>query len=159
MKWSNRLSDVLLVGAAVCFIVAAAATVLDVVLRAVAGAMVPNVVEFMTLMIGLGALFSIPICYWRDTHVAARLLSEFHPERFARPLGIMGSLFSAVFALLLTWLMGRYAWQRWGSAQTTSGMELPVDWLYVIVAVAFAASAFAAVARVVTLVAGGRRHV
>lgn len=159
MKWLNRLPDVFLIGAAVCFITAAGATVTDVVLRAVAGSTVPNVIEFMTLMVGLGALFSIPICYWRDTHVTARLLSEFRPEKFAQPLGLMGSLFSAVFAILLAWLMGRYAMQRWGRAQTTSGMEIPVDLLYVVVTIAFSAAAIAAVARLIVLLKRGVHHV
>lgn len=98
-------AEYLLAGAAAFFLLGAAVTVADVVLRATMGLNVPAVIEVTTFSIGLGALLSIPTCYLRRTHVTAKLLSELKPGLFARPLGQLGAVVSVLFTAVLAWVM------------------------------------------------------
>lgn len=148
------LSRLLLLFAAVSFLAGAATTVLDVVLRGVAAGNLPGAIELTTLSIGLGALLSIPVCYRKNTHVAAHLLSEFNPITFRRPLRLLGTVFSLIFAGTLATIMALYAVEKWGGLETTSDMQLPLDILLTIAALAFVAALVAAVARLADVLRG-----
>lgn len=148
------LSRALLLFAAASFLAGATATVLDVVLRATTGGNLSGVIELTTLSIGFGALLSIPVCYWQDTHVSARLLSELNPTLFARPLRLFGSLFSLLLAALLAVIMTLYAIGKWGGSETSPDMQLPMDLLLAITALAFVAALVTAGARVIAILRG-----
>ena len=148
------LSRALLLFAAASFLVGAAATVLDVVLRATTGGNLSGVIELTTLSIGFGSLLSIPVCYHQNTHVSARLLSELKPALFARPLGFVGALFSLLLATLLAAIMTLYAIGKWGGPETSPDMQLPMDMLLAITALAFVAALVAAGARIIAILRG-----
>lgn len=140
------LTAVVLATGCFCFLFGAAITVTDVLARGLFGRNVPAAIEATTFAIGLGALVAMPICYLRGEHVTARLLSELAPNRLARPLGLLGAVFSAVFAAVVAWLMGSYAVGKWGSPETSPDTGLPMWLLVSVVAVALAAAFLAAFA-------------
>lgn len=148
------LSRALLLFAAASFLVGATATVFDVILRATTGGNLSGVIELTTLSIGFGALLSIPVCYRQDTHVSAQLLSELKPALFARPLGLFGALFSLIFAALLAAIMTVYAIGKWGGPETSPDMQLPVDLLLAVTALALVAALVAAAARIIAIFRG-----
>ncbi|MFT5272753.1 MAG: TRAP-type C4-dicarboxylate transport system permease small subunit [bacterium] len=153
LKYS-MLSRTLLLFAAASFLVGAMATVFDVVLRATTGGNLSGVIELTTLSIGFGALLSIPVCYHQNTHVSARLLSELNPTLFARPLGFFGALFSLLFAALLAVIMTLYAINKWGGPETSPDMQLPMDMLLAITALAFVAALVAVGGRIIVILRG-----
>jgi TRAP-type C4-dicarboxylate transport system permease small subunit len=153
LKYS-MLSQALLLIAAASFLLGAAATVFDVVLRATTGGNLSGVIELTTLSIGFGALLSIPVCYQQNTHVAARLLSELKPNLFERPLGFFGALFSLLLAALLAVIMTLYAISKWGGPETSPDMQLPMDMLLAITALAFVVALVAAVGRIIAILRG-----
>lgn len=154
----GAMSQASLLLAAACFLLGTGATVIDVLLRAFLDRNLPGVIEFTTLVIGLGALLSIPVCYLRDTHVTARLLSEMKPALFRRPLSILGAAFSLVFSLVLALTMALGAAEKWGGPETTSDLQLRVDWLIAIVGLTFVAALAAAAWRLIAALKGETSH-
>ncbi len=148
----RRLSDVLLALAGLCFLIGMSVTVADVVLRAVANRNVPAAIELTSLSIGLGALFSIPVCFGKRTHVTARLLSEISPSRFAKPLGVIGGVASVIFAMLLLWIAGQDTIGRIGSAETTADLGITRSSAALVIALALAASPIAALISLCTVI-------
>jgi len=134
----------LLTMAAGCFLFGTGVTVVDVALRAAAGLNVPAAIEMTSLSIGLGALLSIPVCFVRRSHVSARLLSELMPERFARPLGMLGALVSVVFAALLLAILARNTLSKLGSPETTADLGLSIPLALGVVTAGFAGALIAA---------------
>lgn len=143
----SRLSTLLLGAAGASFLFGMSVTVIDVVLRAVAGMNLPAAIELTSLSIGLGALLSIPVCYAQRGHVTARLLSELAPQRFGTPLGLFGAALSAVFAGLLLWVVGDNALANIDSPQTTADLGLPMPIALCTAALALMAAAGAAAMR------------
>lgn len=131
--------------AGICFLFGTAVTVSDVCLRAVAGTNIPGAIELTSLSIGLGALLSMPVCYAKQGHVSARLLSELAPARFARPLGLLGSFVSLGFAGLLLWAVGGNALAKIGSPETTADLGLPIPIALIVVTFALLAAFLAAI--------------
>lgn len=129
--------DVILWAAVAFYLLGAGVTVLDVALRSLLGSNVPASIEITSLSIALGALLSIPECYGRRSHVSAKLFSEMAPDRFARPLGLMGAVLSLGFAAMLTWIMTRFAINRWGTIETTIDLRLSMSALMAVVAFCF----------------------
>lgn len=119
------------------YLLGAGVTVLDVTLRTVIGGSVPASIEITCLSIAMGALLSIPECYVSRSHVSAKLFSEMSPERFARPLGLLGAVLSLALAGLLTWIMTSFAMNRWNSIETTIDLRLPLSFLMSVVAFCF----------------------
>lgn len=132
-KASSLLSALLLGGAAGCFLLGAGVTVVDVVLRAVAGRNVPGAIEVTSFTIGLGALLSMPVCYTTRTHVTAKLVSELAPGRFARPFGVLGAAVSILFAAALLWIVAENTLSKLGSPETSPDLGLPVPALLLVV--------------------------
>ncbi len=130
--------------AATCFLLGAAVTVADVAARGLFGANVPAAIEVTSLLIGFGALLSMPVCYEDRSHVCAKLLSEMHPGRFARPLGRLGALASLVFAVLMLWIVATNAFGKIGSPETTRDLRLPMPLLLWIVSGTLALAAISA---------------
>jgi TRAP-type C4-dicarboxylate transport system permease small subunit len=143
-----------LLAAGACFIFGTAVTVSDVILRATSGANVPAAIELTSLSIGLGALLSMPIGYAYRAHVTAKLLSELSPMRFSRPLGIVSTVASVLFATLLAWIMGRHALEKFGGPQTTPDLGLPMDIALAVVAVTLLLALAAAVYAMVSTLRG-----
>ena len=141
---AQHVTNIFLGLAGICFLVGTGVTVIDVLLRAVAGKNVPGAIELTSLSIGFGALLSMPVCYAKQTHVTAKLLSELSPSRFSVPLGIIGSAASLVFAALLLWIVGANAWSKFGSPETTSDLGLPIPVALAVVTMALAAGLVAA---------------
>jgi len=137
-----------------CFLFGTAVTVTDVLLRAVAGKNVPGAIELTSLSIGLGALLSMPVCYATRTHVAAKLLSEISPRRFAYPLGLVGAVAAAVFAAMLLWIVGSNAVAKLESPETTADLGLSVPVALIVVTIALTAGLLAAGRGLVTAVSG-----
>ncbi|MGR3378922.1 TRAP transporter small permease [Salipiger abyssi] len=125
-RLKSSVSRVLLYAAGACFLFGTGVTVLDVAMRAIAGANVPAAIELTSLSIGLGALLSMPVCYTKRSHVTAKLLSEMAPQRFRRPLGGLGALISVGFAAVLLFLMAENTLSKLGSPETTSDLGLPM---------------------------------
>lgn len=140
------VSKSFLVAAGACFLIGTGVTVADVIVRAVAGKNVPAAIELTSLSIGLGALLSMPVCYAKRTHVTAKLLSELSPNRFTRPLGIVGALGSLIFAALLMWIVGENTLSKLGSPQVTPDLGLSMPLALIVVTLALAASLVAALA-------------
>lgn len=143
-----------LILAAACFLFGAGATVLDVVLRAVAHRNLPGVIETTTLSIGLRALLSMPVCYLNGTHTAARLLSELRPNLFHQPLSIAGAIFALVLAAVMAALIGDFAADKLGGPETTSDFQIRMDVLLAVTAFTFLAALVAAAVRVYRIVRG-----
>jgi TRAP-type C4-dicarboxylate transport system permease small subunit len=152
------LSHVTLLLAGSCFLLGAGATVWDVILRSFAGRNLPGVIEFTTLSIGFGALLSIPVCYARDQKVTARLLSELSPRIFKHALGILGAVFSTVFAAMMLWITAQFAHSKWGGPETTQDLMLPMGILLTVVALTFAASLAGALYNLVIKLRGALRN-
>ncbi len=129
--------DAILWLAVAFYLLGAGVTVIDVMLRSLLGGNLPAAIEITCLSIAMGALLSIPECYSRRSHVSAKLFSEMSPERFARPLGLLGALLSLVFAVMLCWIMTRFAMNRWGTIETTIDLRLPMSTLMTVVALCF----------------------
>lgn len=146
----RTLSRSLLYAAGSCFLFGTGVTVVDVALRAAAGANVPAAIELTSLSIGLGALLSMPVCYAKRNHVTAKLLSEMAPHRFRRPLGGLGALISVLFAAGLLFITARNALEKLGSPETTSDLGLPMPVALSIVALAMAAALIGALAGLVS---------
>ena len=138
-------SSTLLLSAAAFFLLGAGVTVADVALRSVLGQSVPAAIEATSFAIGFGALLSMPACYLNRTHVTARLLSELAPLSFARPLGRIGAVFTLIFAAMLIWMVGENALEKWGSAETSRDLGLPMPILLSIVSAALLAALAAAI--------------
>lgn len=147
-----------LILAATCFLIGASATVVDVLVRAVANRNLPGVIEITTLSIGLGALLSMPVCYMNDTHVTARLLSELRPGLFLRPLRAFGAVFALIFAGIMAAIMGHFAIGKLGGPETTSDLQIRMDVLLVVVFLTFLAAFLAALVRILRLVRGGQSN-
>ncbi|MBU0642107.1 MAG: TRAP transporter small permease [Alphaproteobacteria bacterium] len=147
-KYKKRISNTFLAAAASCFLFGAGVTVMDVILRAVAGMNVPAAIELTSLSIGLGALLSMPVCYAKRTHVTAKLLSELSPNRFTRPLGIFGSIASLIFAGLLFWILAENTLSKFGSPETTADLGVPVSMALMVVTLTLLAALVAALAAV-----------
>ena len=147
-----------LVLAAICFLIGASATVIDVLMRAVANRNLPGVIEITTLSIGLGALLSMPVCYLNDTHVTARLLSELRPGIFRRPLWAFGAVFSLVFAAVMAAIMGHFALSKLDGPETTSDLQIRMDVLLIVVFLTFLAALVAALVRILPLVRGSQNN-
>ncbi|MDP3339216.1 TRAP transporter small permease [Frigidibacter sp.] len=126
--------------AAGSFVLGAGVTVADVIARRLASANVPGAIEITSLLIGFGALVSMPVCYAQRNHVTAKLLSEISPSRFARPLGRTGAWASLAFAAVMLWIMGKNTWDKLGSPETSRDLGLSMPWLlgFVTVTLAFA---------------------
>ncbi|MFD2176657.1 TRAP transporter small permease [Veronia pacifica] len=146
---SEALTRISLVLSALCFLGGAVVTVIDVLMRAMSGSHLPGVIETTTLLIGLGALLSMPACYLKDANVTARLLSELRPNIFKYSLAIFGAMFSLFFSLLMFWIMTMYSVESWGSPETTPDLALPKDVLITIVTVSFLVAVVAAAKRAV----------
>jgi TRAP-type C4-dicarboxylate transport system permease small subunit len=146
-----------LILAATCFLIGASATVVDVLIRAVANRNLPGVIEITTLSIGLGALLSMPVCYLNDTHITARLLSELRPDLFLRPLRAFGSIFALIFAGIMVVIMGNFALGKLGGPETTSDLQIRMDVVLVVVFLTFLAAFASALIRVLSLVRRGQR--
>lgn len=144
-KARRIISTAFLGTAGLCFLFGTGVTVTDVAVRAVAGRNVPAAIELTSLSIGLGALLSIPVCYALGSNVTAKLLSELMPNRFGRPLGVLGAIGALLFALLLLWCVGENTLSKLGSPETTADLGLPIPVALVVVTLALAASAVAAV--------------
>ena len=147
-----------LILAATCFLIGASATVVDVLVRAVANRNLPGVIEITTLSIGLGALLSMPVCYMNDTHVTARLLSELRPGLFQRPLRAFSAVFALIFAGIMAAIMGHFAIGKLGGPETTSDLQIRMDVLQVVVFLTFLAAFLAALVRILRLVRGGQSN-
>lgn len=119
------------------YLLGAGVTVIDVTLRTLTGGNVAGSIEITCLSIALGALLSIPECYESRRHVSAKLFSEMAPEKFARPLGLLGAALSLVLSVILTWMMTRFAMNRWNSIETTIDLRLPMSLLMSVVAFCF----------------------
>lgn len=143
---AKLVSSAFLVAAGTCFLLGAAVTVGDVMLRAVANKGVSAAIELTSLSIGFGALLSMPVCYAKRSHVTAKLLSEISPKKFAFPLGLLGSLASALFAGLLLWVTAENAISKLGSAETTADLGLPMSYAISVVALTLLACFAAALA-------------
>jgi TRAP-type C4-dicarboxylate transport system permease small subunit len=141
----QKIQSVLLGTAAGCFILGAAVTVLDVILRKVATVNVPAVIELTSFLIGLGALISFPVCYVQRSHVAAKLLSEMRPQTFSRPLGLFGACASLIFALVLFAIMADNTWSKLGSPELSRDLALPMPILLGIVTLILGVSLIAAI--------------
>lgn len=139
--WINAV----LWAAVVFYLLGAGVTVLDVAMRGILGMSVPASIEITSLSIAMGALLSIPECYARRTHVSAKLFSEMSPNRFARPLGLLGATLALIFAIVLTWIMTNFAMIRWNSIETTIDLRLPLSALMAVVALCFWLALVAAV--------------
>ncbi len=150
----RRFATGFLLSAGVCFIFGTAVTVSDVILRATSGTNVPAAIELTSLSIGLGALLSMPIGYLYRAHVTAKLLSELSPTRFGRPLGIVSTVTSLIFAALLAWIMGRNAFEKLGGPQTTPDLGLPLDMALIVVAVTLGLAVIAAAYGLVSTLRG-----
>ncbi|MDV4168536.1 TRAP transporter small permease [Rhodovulum sp. FJ3] len=133
-----------LAAAGLCFLFGTGVTVVDVALRAVAGTNVPGAIELTSLSIGLGALLSMPVCYAKRAHVTAKLLSEVSPNRFAWPLGMVGTAASILFAAMLAWIMAHNALDKWGSPETTADLGVPIPYAVGLIAVVLLSCAAAA---------------
>lgn len=131
--------------AGLSFLFGTGVTVLDVLLRAVAGKNLPGAIELTSLSIGFGALMSMPVCYAKRTHVTAKLLSEVSPNRFTFPLGLLGSVASLVFAALMVWIVGTNMLSKLGSPETTADLGLSIPVALVVVTLALLAGLVAAV--------------
>lgn len=145
-RGNSIISTALLAAAAGCFLFGAGVTVVDVGLRTLFGHNVPAAIELTCYSIGLGALLSFPVCYATRTHVTAKLLSELNPGWLARGLGIIGATASAVFAVILFWIVSSNTISRLGSPETTPDLRLPVPPLLVLLSLVLAISAAAAIA-------------
>ncbi|MGA0539571.1 TRAP transporter small permease [Neotabrizicola sp. VNH66] len=121
-----RLQSLLLGAAASCFLAGAGVTVADVAARGLFGANVPAAIEVTSFLIGFGALLSMPVCYERRSHVCARLLSEVNPDRFLRPLGMLGAVASVLFAGLMVWILLANTLGKIESPETTRDLGLPM---------------------------------
>lgn len=143
-KTTPVISVALLSAAAGCFLLGTGVTVADVILRKISGINVPGAIELTTFSIGLGALLSMPVCYALRSHVTAKLLSELMPNRFGRPLGMLGAVASVLFAFVLLWLVGVNTWSKLGSAETSASLGIPMPLLLSVTTVTLAAAAFAA---------------
>lgn len=137
MKFIEYTFKAMLVAAAVCFLLAALLTFSDVVLRAVASKSIPAGVEITALLIGLGAVLSIPHCYATNSHVTAKLLSEFFPKVLGRPLFIIGSIGSIIFATAMFGTMAVNTYEKLGSAETTPDAGLRIYVLLIVVSIGF----------------------
>lgn len=131
--------------AAICFLLGAAATIFDVILRWTTGGNVDGVIEITTLLIGFGALMSMPVCYEVQSHVAAKLLSEANPRLFARPLACLSALASLIFTAAIFALMAKNTWSKLGTPETTRDLQIPMDWALGVITLSFALSLFCAV--------------
>jgi len=140
----GRGSRAVLVASAICFLAGAGLTIVDVALRNLGDGAVPGVIELTTLLIGLGALLSMPACYGARSHITARLLSEMSP-RLARPLGVLEAVCSLALAVLLCGIFVITALEKLGGVETTRDLGLRADVLWVVAAATFVASALAAV--------------
>jgi len=140
------VSNSFLALAGICFLFGTAVTVSDVCLRAIAGTNIPGAIELTSLSIGLGALLSMPVCYAKQGHVSARLLSELAPARFARPFGLLGSFVSLGFAGLILWAVGQNALAKIGSPETTPDLGFPIPIALSVVTLALLAAFLAAIA-------------
>lgn len=146
LPFKTLVSNGFLALAGICFLFGTAVTVSDVCLRALAGTNIPGAIELTSLSIGLGALLSMPVCYAKQGHVSARLLSELAPARFARPFGLLGSFVSAGFAGLILWAVGQNAIAKLGSPETTPDLGFPIPIALTIVTLALLAAFIAALA-------------
>jgi len=140
------VSNSFLALAGICFLFGTTVTVSDVCLRALAGTNITGAIELTSLSIGLGALLSMPVCYAKQGHVSAKLLSELAPARFARPFGLLGSFVSLGFAGLILWAVGRNALAKIGSPETTPDLGLPIPIALTAVTLALLAAFLAALA-------------
>ncbi|RWI57301.1 MAG: TRAP transporter small permease [Mesorhizobium sp.] len=138
------ISDCFLASAGICFLFGIAVTVGDVCLRAVAGTNISGAIELSSLSIGFGALLSMPVCYAKRAHVSAKLLSELAPGRFLRPLGLLGSFASVIFAALLVLAVGENSLTKLSSAETTTELGLPIPMALTVVTLALLAALVAA---------------
>ena len=134
----------MLVIGAICFLMAATLTVTDVVLRGLFSKSVPAGVELTALLVGLGAILSIPNCFATNTHVTAKLLSEFFPRVLGRPLFWVGSVGSIVFAWAAFFVVAQNTYEKLASAETTPDAGLPVNVLLGVVSAGFLIAAIGA---------------
>lgn len=148
--------NILLLLAGFFFVAGALITVADVAMRAFSSASVPAVIEITTLLIGIGAVLSMPVCFLKDRHVTAKLLSEFIPA-MGRKLSFLAATLSILFAALLTFMMGKNALSKWSGFESMPDTGLPVAWLLALIAVIFAISVVAALQALINL-ARGKSH-
>ncbi len=151
---SEAITRYSLLLSALCFLLGALMTVLDVFLRAIWNANLPGVIEATALSIGLGALLSMPACYLKDANVTARLFSELKPKLFKRPFLIVGSSFSLVFAISLFYIMTTYVIESWGTPESTPDLGFPKDLLLLLISVSFFIAILAASKRLTKALKG-----
>ena len=127
-RMGTLVSRGFLYAAGTCFLFATTVTVGDVMVRALAARNIPGAIELTSLSVGLGAVLSMPVCYASRSHVTARLLSEVLPNRFNFPLDVLGSIASLIFAAVVVVVVGKNAWSKLGSPETTAdlGVSIPV---------------------------------
>ncbi len=147
----------LLMLAGTFFVAGAMITIVDVALRAISTFAVPAVIEITTLFIGFGAVFSMPVCFLRDRHVTAKLLSEFIPS-LGRKLSLLATVFSALFAVLLTLMIAMFARSKWGGFEMMPDTGLPLFWLLLSISAVFCLSALAALVGFFSIARGGKHY-
>jgi len=141
----DRATSRLLMLAATCFVGGAGVTIADILYRSVSGSNVASAIEITTLLVGLGALLSMPPCYASLEHITAKMITEVVAKESAKRLGIFGALLSIAFAGMIFFFALLGALERFNSVQVTPDLKLEIWWLWIILAASLGLSFIASI--------------
>jgi TRAP-type C4-dicarboxylate transport system permease small subunit len=141
----TRLTTLLLLCAAVAIGMAACVTIIDVVGRFFFRFTLQGAIELSTLLIGLGVVLSMPICFTNNENITAELIRGILSRPLVMALNILSGIASLVFIAILTWIETRDLMQTWGGFRALPDTGFPYDKALLIVSVGFALTTVGAV--------------
>ena len=146
------------VGAAALSVLMVALTVVDVTLRQFAEA-VPGSFELVTLGMRILVPLAMPYAFWIGGHVAVELLVDRLPRRLRAAVAAFGLSISGIVMALLTWASSLRALDAWRYGDTTGDLGLPeiVNWAPLIAGSALSVPVIAVMLAVQIAIAAGMR--
>jgi TRAP-type C4-dicarboxylate transport system permease small subunit len=125
----------------------------DVVLQA-AGSSLLGSQELVGLLGAVVVACALGQTQYRKDHVPVDLITRTFSKRVNHLLDVFKYSLKLVFAVLLTWYIGKYAWQLRESGELSETLKLPFYWVVLVVAAGFLVLAITVVLDIVRTLTG-----
>jgi len=121
-KWLRKIERGFCYAAAGLVLVMIFPTTLDVVLRYIFNAPLPEMFQLTEFMMVAVVYLAIAYVQQLKDHIKIEIATQWLPQKAQEALEIFGYLVGLVIFLIITWQSGRLAWEAWETQDYTMGI-------------------------------------
>jgi TRAP-type C4-dicarboxylate transport system permease small subunit len=121
-KWLRKIERVFCYTAAGLVLVMIFPTTLDVVLRYIFNAPLPEMFQLTEFMMVAVVYLAIAYVQQLKDHIKIEIVTQWLPQKAQDALDLFGSLVGLVIFTIITWQSGRLAWEAWETQDYTMGI-------------------------------------